>query len=142
MDIEAATGGLFIPHHTQPAKKESAPFPGASPLFHAACNELCLPVSIIKIKHKGPSHARAAAVRSFSGISIPRQRPLSLSCFYLFFASRKSFSSVLRTFVINICPGACVTTSGSFAFSIAACGVTPQAQNTGISPSRISTLSP
>lgn len=33
--------------------------------------------------------------------------------------------------VMNMCPGAWVITTGGFAFSTAACGVTPQGQNHG-----------
>ena len=62
--------------------------------------------------------------------------------FPCFFASRKSFNSAFGISVMNIWPGAWVMTIGGFAFSTAACGVTPQAQNTGISPSLISTGSP
>ena len=39
-------------------------------------------------------------------------------------------------------PGACVMESGGRAARIADCGVTPQAQNTGISPGSTSTASP
>eukprot|EP00293_Proteomonas_sulcata_P016742 CAMPEP_0184294956 /NCGR_PEP_ID=MMETSP1049-20130417/5992_1 /TAXON_ID=77928 /ORGANISM="Proteomonas sulcata, Strain CCMP704" /LENGTH=59 /DNA_ID=CAMNT_0026603381 /DNA_START=59 /DNA_END=241 /DNA_ORIENTATION=+ len=39
-------------------------------------------------------------------------------------------------------PGAWVTAKLIFDSMMAACGVTPQAQNTGISPSRIVTASP
>lgn len=42
----------------------------------------------------------------------------------------------------NICPGACVMATGNFACIKAACGVTPHAQKTGTSPSRIVTGSP
>ena len=52
-----------------------------------------------------------------------------------FLASRKSFSLELMTSVMNMWPGAWVIAMGGFAFSTAACGVTPQGQNTGISPS-------
>jgi len=42
----------------------------------------------------------------------------------------------------NIRPGAWVIANGGRAFAMAACGVTAQAQNTGISPGRIVTASP
>ena len=41
-----------------------------------------------------------------------------------------------------MCPGACVTASGSLAAMIAVCGVTPHAQNTGTSGWSIVTASP
>ena len=41
-----------------------------------------------------------------------------------------------------MCPGACVTASGSLAAMIAVCGVTPPAQNTGTSGWSIVTASP
>jgi hypothetical protein len=44
--------------------------------------------------------------------------------------------------VINMCPGLCVIMSGGFEASATACGVTPQAQNTGTSPGAISCGSP
>jgi hypothetical protein len=44
--------------------------------------------------------------------------------------------------VTNIQPGACVIASSGFASIIAACVVTPQAQNTGTSPARTLTASP
>jgi hypothetical protein len=44
--------------------------------------------------------------------------------------------------VTNMQPGLCVMTSGRHASAMAACGVTPQAQNTGNSPSAIGTGSP
>ena len=43
---------------------------------------------------------------------------------------------------MNICPGACVKASPGFACIITACGVTPQAQNTGTSPAATGTASP
>ncbi len=42
----------------------------------------------------------------------------------------------------HMCPGACVTASGSLAAMIAVCGVTPHAQNTGTSGWSIVTASP
>ena len=44
--------------------------------------------------------------------------------------------------VTSINPGACVMANGSFAAAITACGVTPQAQNTGISSASTGTASP
>src|SRR5882672_6051828 len=44
--------------------------------------------------------------------------------------------------VTSIKPGACVMANGSFAAAITACGVTPQAQNTGISSASTGTGSP
>ena len=44
--------------------------------------------------------------------------------------------------VMNILPGAWVIISGGLQLRATACGVTPQAQNTGVSPGRISTASP
>ena len=44
--------------------------------------------------------------------------------------------------VTSINPGACVIANGSFAAAITACGVTPQAQNTGISSASTGTGSP
>ena len=35
---------------------------------------------------------------------------------------------------MKLCAGACAMKNGSFAFSAALCGVTPQAQNTGTMP--------
>ena len=46
------------------------------------------------------------------------------------------------TSVTNMCPGAWVIISSGRLAAATACGVTPQAQNTGTSPSRISTGSP
>ena len=46
------------------------------------------------------------------------------------------------TSVTNMCPGACVIISSGRLAAATAWGVTPQAQNTGTSPSRISTGSP
>ena len=39
--------------------------------------------------------------------------------------------------VTSISPGECVIANGTFAFAMTACGVTPQAQNTGISSGAI-----
>jgi tetratricopeptide (TPR) repeat protein len=50
--------------------------------------------------------------------------------------------SVSRRSVRNMWPGLCVTHSGGRACMTTACGVTPQAQNTGTSPGRSSTASP
>ena len=44
--------------------------------------------------------------------------------------------------VTSINPGACVIANGSFAAAITDCGVTPQAQNTGISSASTGTASP
>src|SRR5207248_10606185 len=44
--------------------------------------------------------------------------------------------------VTSIRPGACVIANGNFAAAITACGVTPQAQNTGISSASTGTASP
>ena len=49
---------------------------------------------------------------------------------------------LFRKSVTSISPGACVIANGSFAAAITACGVTPQAQNTGISSSPTGTGSP
>mmetsp|Transcript_36685 Transcript_36685/g.96053 ORF Transcript_36685/g.96053 Transcript_36685/m.96053 type:complete len:284 (+) Transcript_36685:105-956(+) len=54
----------------------------------------------------------------------------------------RSISSLSVTSVTNMWPGAWVMAKGSFAWASAACGVTPHAQNTGTSPSRIVTASP
>ena len=57
--------------------------------------------------------------------------------------SRQSAASfVLRRSVISIDPGACVMQNSGFTAAIAACGVTPQAQNTGSSSGPIGTASP
>ena len=53
-----------------------------------------------------------------------------------------NFKDEFKISLINICPGAWVITKGNFAFIITFCGVTPQAQNTGISPSFIIGSSP
>lgn len=50
--------------------------------------------------------------------------------------------SVSRKSVMNIWPGLCVNNNDGRACMATACGVTPQAQNTGVSPGRISTGSP
>ena len=47
-----------------------------------------------------------------------------------------------RRSVRNMCPGLCVIAKGGLACINTACGVTPQAQNTGTSPGLKSTLSP
>jgi hypothetical protein len=47
-----------------------------------------------------------------------------------------------RASVTNMCPGACVIISSGREATATAWGVTPQAQNTGSSPSRTSTGSP
>jgi len=52
------------------------------------------------------------------------------------------FRSAFNTSVINMWPGAWVITSGSLLYMIAFCGVTPQGQKTGSSPSLIVTGSP
>jgi len=44
--------------------------------------------------------------------------------------------------VISIAPGAWVMQNSGLAWAIAACGVTPQAQNTGSSSASTSTASP
>ena len=44
--------------------------------------------------------------------------------------------------VTNMCPGAWVIISSGRLAAATACGVTPHAQKTGTSPSRISTASP
>jgi hypothetical protein len=44
--------------------------------------------------------------------------------------------------VTNMHPGACVIANGIRAAAIAACGVTPHAQNTGSSSAEMSTGSP
>jgi hypothetical protein len=49
---------------------------------------------------------------------------------------------VLRRSVISIAPGAWVMQNAGRACRIAACGVTPQAQNTGSSSGITSTASP
>ena len=51
-------------------------------------------------------------------------------------------NSVSRKSVTNMYPGLCVSRSDGFASIATACGVTPHAQKTGISPGRISTGSP
>ena len=51
-------------------------------------------------------------------------------------------SCLFRRSVTSINPGACVIANGSFAAAITACGVTPQAQNTGISSASTGTASP
>src|SRR6185312_841700 len=51
-------------------------------------------------------------------------------------------SCLLRRSVTSIKPGAWVMANGSFAAAITACGVTPQAQNTGISSASTGTASP
>ncbi len=47
-----------------------------------------------------------------------------------------------RLSVMSMAPGACVMAKAGFAAAMTACGVTPQAQNTGISSSFTSTGSP
>src|SRR5437867_2115796 len=47
-----------------------------------------------------------------------------------------------RRSLMNMCPGACVRASTGFACIITACGVTPQAQNTGTSPAATGIASP
>ena len=44
--------------------------------------------------------------------------------------------------VTSMAPGACVIANGGLVAAITACGVTPQAQNTGISSALTSTTSP
>jgi hypothetical protein len=51
-------------------------------------------------------------------------------------------SCLFRRSVTSIKPGAWVMANGSFAAAITACGVTPQAQNTGISSASTGTASP
>ena len=51
-------------------------------------------------------------------------------------------NSLLRRSVTSMQPGACVIAKGGRAARITDCGVTPQAQNTGISSSRTVTASP
>ena len=67
--------------------------------------------------------------------------PLTLPRFARFEAAY-SFSTAFFTSVMNMCPGACVMTNGGFECMTTFCGVTPQGQNTGTSPSRIVTASP
>ncbi len=50
--------------------------------------------------------------------------------------------SVSRRSVRNMCPGLWVMANGGRLWSSTACGVTPQAQNTGTSPARTVTASP
>ena len=58
------------------------------------------------------------------------------------FKAIHSFRTAFFTSVMNICPGACVMTNGGFECMTTFCGVTPQGQNTGTSPSRMVTASP
>ena len=51
-------------------------------------------------------------------------------------------SFVLRRSVISMAPGAWVMQNSGFTAAIAACGVTPQAQNTGSSSAPTGTASP
>ena len=44
--------------------------------------------------------------------------------------------------VMKLCAGACAMKNGSFAFSAALCGVTPQAQNTGTMPGGVGGTGP
>ena len=43
---------------------------------------------------------------------------------------------------MNMCPGAWVIMKGGFEATATACGVTPQAQKSGVSPSRMTGGSP
>ena len=64
------------------------------------------------------------------------EAPVSLSTVY------STAICVFRRSVTSINPGACVIANGSLAAAITACGVTPQAQNTGISSASTGTGSP
>ena len=68
--------------------------------------------------------------------------PFSSYHMAFFCASNPPLSSLLSISVMNICPGLWVITRGGFAFSMAACGVTPHGQNTHTSPLRMSTGAP
>src|SRR3954452_10017823 len=67
-------------------------------------------------------------------------------------ASSQTFLAMTRSQITAIClfsksvtsisPGACVIANGIFAAAITDCGVTPQAQNTGISSAATGTASP
>src|SRR5690606_18566955 len=75
-----------------------------------------------------------AALRHFAERR-PAHRPLLLFV-------QGTWKLLSRASVIAMCPGACPIANGGLDCITAACGVTPQAQNTGISPGRISTGSP
>src|SRR5579863_10051838 len=58
------------------------------------------------------------------------------------FGTQSAASLELRRSVISIEPGAWVMQNSGFTAATAACGVTPQAQNTGSSSAPIGTASP
>src|SRR5215475_3623265 len=94
---------------------------------------------------EGSATARAATSRTDlwdeSSLSAARQSAVncSRSNMHMLPSTRVSrqvyntASCVFTKSVISINPGACVIANGIFAAEITDCGVTPQAQNTGIS---------
>ena len=55
---------------------------------------------------------------------------------------KSAATSSSRRSVMNMCPGAWVIMKGGLDATATACGVTPHAQNSGVSPSRMTGASP
>ena len=97
------------------------------------------PAYKLVVEVDGPGHGRPRTQRDDARKEAAlRERPATRSVT----RRQRSASRSSGTSVTNMCPGACVIISSGRLAAATACGVTPHAQNTGTSPSRISTGSP
>ena len=97
------------------------------------------PAYKLVVEVDGPGHGRPRTKRDDE-----RKQAILRAAGYAVIRSarQRSASRSSGTSVTNMCPGACVIISSGRLAAATACGVTPHAQNTGTSPSRISTGSP